>query len=47
MIEKLQLFFDLLLLPLSWLPDFSYNVLTRVAFVVSVFFIAKVVNVLK
>ena len=51
MIAKIQLFFDTLLLPLSWMPDICQELISKVAFALSIFivafFTAKVVNILK
>ena len=51
MIAKIQLFFETLTLPLSWMPDFCLDVLAKIIFAVSIFilgfFISKVVNIFK
>lgn len=51
MMSKIQLFFETLLLPLSWMPDFCLDVLEKIAFAITIFilgfFISKVVNVFK
>lgn len=51
MIDKIQLFFEILLMPLSWMPDICLELISKVAFALSLFilgfFISKVVNLFK
>lgn len=51
MIAKIKFFFEVLLIPLSWMPDICQQLITSVAYALSLFilafFISKVVNFFK
>ena len=51
MIEKIQLFFEAIMMPLSWMPDICLELIGKVVFALAIFvlafFIAKVVHIFR
>lgn len=51
MIGKIQLLFESLMMPLSWMPAICQELISKVAFALAIFiigfFISKVVNIFK